>query len=173
MELETIKDAIGRIEKDNLEILKWMDDEYDHNFSDFFKIPEKLSKKLKQNTITDDELTEIMINLPLDLIDASTEVSKYKVCIECTKVDVKRLKLNLTAIKDKKSYEYMELNSKILNNDLVLNVNTALIERVEKQITLCKELIMSAKKIWDARRKSEQVMPINEIDIDKIPEYQG
>ena len=30
---------------------------------------------------------------------------------------------------------------------------------------------MGAKKIWDARRATEQLMPVGELDIDKLPEY--
>lgn len=48
----------------------------------------------------------------------------------------------------------------------------SLYERVSRQITFSKELIMSCKKIWDARRNSDQ-NPMPSVSETDLPEYQA
>ena len=48
-----------------------------------------------------------------------------------------------------------------------------LITRVEKEMSYSRELIMSAKKIYDARRNTEQSNPVSEVNSKQndLPDY--
>ena len=57
-----------------------------------------------------------------------------------------------------------EAESKMEEYTILSNALETLITRVDSEISFSRELIMSAKKIFDARRNTEQVNPINPID---------
>jgi hypothetical protein len=45
----------------------------------------------------------------------------------------------------------------------VANAYETIIDRAEREMMFCRELIMAAKKIWDARKRSEGIMPVGEV----------
>ena len=54
---------------------------------------------------------------------------------------------------------------------LLSSVYTIISERVDKQVSFSRELIMSAKKLWDARKESNMLLPtpgsLGEYDFNK------
>lgn len=163
-------------ENDIAEVNKWAEDQYQSQFAVHFKKVNELHERLKSkdNPITDEELEWILTSLPLELIDVSEKLSNVKTSQEVIKVSIKakETKLADSYIDDEgmsvsKAKELAA--NETVEDKLLLSMYDIIYERVSRQVTFAKELIMSCKKIWDARRNSEQSMPsIHDCD---LPEY--
>ena len=164
--------------KDNAdEIDKWAEAQYQIYFAAHFNKVNDLYARLQsnQNPITDDELEWILTWLPLELINVSEKLSKIRTFQESIKTQIKQTEakkveilsseMSVTKAKETVAVELMD-------DKLLVTVYDILYERVSRQNTFAKELIMSAKKIWDARRNAEQPMPsIPSEDPQDLPEY--
>ena len=48
---------------------------------------------------------------------------------------------------------------------------SCLLDRIQREVSYSKELIMGAKKVWDSRRKADTSNPVSEIPTPKRPIY--
>lgn len=133
---------------------------YDKYFTKYFQKEVELYTKFQDTdiAITDGELEWILLSLPLDLKAASNALAQFKQHNEIVKLKIKQRK---------NSGDTDDLDEEF---KLMTIIYSSVITRVESDISFSKELIMGAKKVWDARRRTEQVNPVNEISTE-LPEY--
>jgi len=137
---------------------------YNKYFSRYFKKESDLYDKFRNadNLITDTELEWILISLPLDLKMVANALAQFKQHNEIVKLKIKQRKSTKQDNEDGMDEEFKLMNI----------IYTSVITRVELEISFSKELIMGAKKVWDARRSSEMT-PVREIVPEQeLPEYQ-
>ena len=143
---------------------------YKNNFDQFSKTNQSLYAKLYNRTtpISTEDLEHIIIDLPLCLIDVSEQVSKLQVSLDSIKL---RLKKPTTDVDDGVKINTIddEIEYKLLSAVL-----SSVIERVNREISFSRELIMGAKKLWDSRKASESVSPIEPVSQPvKLPDYKS
>ena len=133
-------------------------DIYNKYFAHYFAKENEMHTRFKdaEVPITDKELEWIITSLPLELFSVSNALSQFKQHNEIVKLKIKQRKSKDKDIVDDGLDEEYKLMSIIY---------ASVITRVEQEISFSKELIMGAKKVWDARRNGERV-PIGE----KLPE---
>lgn len=133
---------------------------YEKYFSSYFIKEQELYQRFQDSSvpITDKELEWIITSLPLDLYAASDALAQFKAHNEIIKLTIKSRK---KVAKDKP--EEIDDEYQIMNV-----VYSAVINKIESKLTFSKELIMGAKKVWDARRRTEQA-PIKEVN--DLPDY--
>ena len=135
---------------------------YDKYFSSYFRKEKELYAKF-QNTdvlISDKELEWIITSLPLDLFSVANALAQFKQHHEIVKLKVKQRN------KDKDSEDGLAEEYKLMSI-----IYSAVISRVEQEVSFSKELIMGAKKVWDARKSSEQLPGSKIIPPNDLPEY--
>ena len=168
--------SYDRNKEDIQSVNDWCDNAFDKSFSEYFKESELLFERLKSEDrpITDTELEYILMTIPMHLYSASETLNKFKIHLEIIKLNNKKKEADLMKESDAKTASQKKADAQIqmLDDTLLETAYTLIISRVESSISMSKELIMGAKKIWDGRRKSEQSMPVSEIDPDNIPTYQ-
>ena len=146
-------------------MLDWIQHEYDVRFADYFRDVRKLFKRMQSEArpITDDELSQILINLPMTLFDVSEKLNEIKVAHEIVKLKVKQQKAEYINNSDAKTATAKEAEAElaVMDSRIMQAVYHTIINRVENELSFAKELIMGAKKIWDGRRKTEQINPIS------------
>jgi hypothetical protein len=143
-----------------------VDEIYDRYFTAYFQKEIEMHGRFRDTDrpITDYELSWIITALPLELFSVSNALAQFKQHNEIVKLKIKQRKG-----KDKdpdptgldEEYKLMSI------------IYSAVITRVEQEISFSKELIMGAKKVWDARRNSE-LPPIGEVvpaPEPELPEY--
>lgn len=154
------KSEFEKLYKDNiLPVQIYCDEIYKENdfescFCNLTALIGKMESKI--DPISNRDLEWILINLPMKLISASESLNKLKLSFEVVKLKLKEKKKSDITEEDIEEYQILKV---IYEN---------LISRVETKISLSKELIMGAKKVWDSRRSTENVNPISEND---LPEY--
>lgn len=133
-------------------------DIYNKYFAIFFAKQEEMYEKFKDaaTPISDSELEWIITTLPLELMEASNALAQFKQHNEIIKLTIKQRK-NREPEDIDEEYKLMSI------------VYACVIDKVERRLTFSKELIMGAKKVWDARKRTEQV-PISEVTTD-LPDY--
>lgn len=138
---------------------------YQNYFAKYFKLEEQLYTRFRdtQVPINDAELEQIITVLPLDLMSAANALSQFRSHNEISKLAAKQRK-------KVKEVTNMPPDDTDTEFQLMTIIYSAVINRVESQMSFSKELIMGAKKVWDARRRVEQPMPTTIKDED-IPEY--
>lgn len=159
----------------------WCDSNYEKGFSKYFKGIRELSKRLSSNSrpITDNELQHILIDLPMALFDASEALSKLYLALEVIKLKSKEEECQFVKTSTAKTITERkdEAAVQMTETKVLMIAYQTLISRVENEISLSKELIMGAKKVWDSRRRTEESNPVNPIDPDKkqdinrLPDY--
>lgn len=155
----------------------WADHLYQKSFGDYLDDVKQLYKKLsdKKRPITDSELEDILTSLPLQLITVSEALSQFKLSKEVANLTVKQKEAEhiqnscATSATQKKE----EAAAAVLEYKLVQTVYATVITRVENEISFSRELIMSAKKIWDARRSTDNVNPTGNVTsyTHELPDY--
>lgn len=173
--MKNLDNVFNKYKQNADDVDKWAEAQYQVYFAEHFKKVNDLYARLKSNNnpITDDELEWILTWLPLELINVSEKLSKMKTMQESIKAQLKqaeaeRIELLTSEVSATKAKETVAVE--LADDKLLISVYDIIYERVSRQVTFAKELIMSSKKIWDARRNSEQPMPsISEND---LPEYQ-
>ena len=155
------------------ETVNWCNQQYNAIFASYFQDVHNLHKRLQSDSvpITDDELQTILVDLPMQLFDASEQLSQFKTALEVVKLKMKEQEAMVlksskakTAALRKSEVEMAQYEAKVKSV-----LYQSIISRVENEISLSKELIMGAKKIWDARRRTEGANPVAYIN--GIPEY--
>lgn len=136
-----------------------VNDIYSKYFSSFFKKEVEMYERFKNSDIpiTDSELEWIITSLPLELMSASDALSQFKQHHEIIKLTIKQRKNNSKTEAIDEEYKLMSI------------VYNCVIDKVEHELSFSKELIMGAKKVWDSRKRTEQVNPINEAS--SLPDY--
>lgn len=160
--MSNISEALASLHEDFDSSDQLIDDIYKEYFSKYFDKEHELYSKFKSanDPISDSELEWIITSLPLDLFAASEALAQFRSHNEIIKLTIKTRKKS-----------HLE-NSSLDNEYQIMNIiYSAVISRVESQISFSKELIMGCKKVWDARRKTEQV-PISEVNPKTdLPDY--
>lgn len=163
--MSLISNALKEIQDDFKAADELEESMYQTYFAKYFKLEEQLYEKFRdtQLPITDDELSQIITVLPLDLISAANALSQFRAHNEIGKLAAKQRK-------KQKEANNLPADDTDTEFQLMTIVYNAVIGRVESQLSFSKELIMGAKKVWDARRRSDQAPPIA-IKDEEIPEY--
>ena len=136
---------------------------YNKYFASYFQKEVEMYERFKdaEVPINDMELSWIITTLPLELFSVSNALAQFRQHHEIVKLKVKQRSKAKEASADGLDEEFK----------LMSIIYAAVISRVEQEISFSKELIMGAKKVWDARRASEQ-LPISptmpKVD---LPEY--
>lgn len=169
--------ALNGVSKDIDDVQQWAGEEYKKYFASYFVGEVDLYKKLKDKDyiVTDDELEWILTSLPLELFSVSEQLSKMKTAEEVIKLHIKEvesdyIKTNpdsVTSMTQRKENAAMLTAS----DRLLVTVYSIISERVGREMSFSRELIMSAKKIWDARRASEVSIPSVDTGKDELPDY--
>lgn len=149
---------------------------YDREFAPYFLETRMLFDRLKSKVrpITDEELNWILISLPLTLFDISGKLSDLKTAEEVIKLRIKELEYEFIKASDEKTAAAKKEAAAMstIQDKMFLAAYQGIISRVENEISFSRELIMGAKKVWDARRRAEQSNPVSPIDA-KTPIYGG
>ena len=142
MKISTIEDTYS---EDFEDVLNWSKRTYDDMFSSFFEDMKELNKRLESNRrqITDDELENILTNIPLKLYSAAEKLNELKLRIEVIKLRIKKDKHASFANSDASSQvaRKEEAALSVAEDEMLLKVYTSLIERVESEISFSKELL--------------------------------
>lgn len=175
MDLETtLKSYQGDID----EVEQWAESEYQQYFAPYFKGQIEIYKELKQDnhgTISDTSLEWILTYLPLELFSVAEQLNKLKIKQEIIKLHIREKEdefMSNLADSDLSQTAKKEMTAKYLAPDkLLVDIYSSITERVGREISFSRELIMSAKKIWDARRATEGPVVGAVKDSDVLPDY--
>lgn len=157
---------------------------YEEKFKHNFEILRRLRERLGSTSspITDYELEQILTEIPLELFAASESLNTIRVNKAVLKLKSKERKIMLEdkmlRAAEAEGWTKTEVAKMVSLNtipdDILGIVLTALIERVESEISIAKELIMGAKKIWDGRKSTSN--PVSEVvtgeDTTSLPDYE-
>ena len=160
-----ISRALAALKEDFESANNLVDEIYNKYFAKYFAKETELYDKFRAEdiAISDKDLEWILISLPLDIKMASSALAQFKQYNEIVKLKIKSRKTEPVPEDDGLDEEFK----------LMSIIYTSVITRVEHDITFSKELIMGAKKVWDARRSSE-THPIGEMlpREPELPDYQ-
>lgn len=155
----------------------WASELYNKSFGDYLKDVKALYSLLEdtKRPISDIELENILTTLPLQLITVSEVLSQFKISKEVVVLRVKQKEAehiknsSASSLTQKKE----EASVAVLEYKLVQTVYSSVINRVENEISFARELIMSAKKIWDSRRATDNINPTSNVVTDntELPDY--
>lgn len=155
-------------------VQEWSKEIYDDHFSSYFTGQRELYKRFESSShpITDEELSLILIDIPLKLFTVAESLSQFKIGQEVTKMKAKQIEreLEMSSTESSETKRKAEATFATLEHKLLITVQSAVVEHVEREISFSRELIMGAKKIWDSRRAAEGSMPVGPTD-DKGPGY--
>ena len=169
-----VKSMLDTVNNSTADVEEWVENEYQKTFAQYFEKNRKLYEDLKTTLITDSDLEWILISLPLELFTVSEKLGQLQTRQEAVKMHIRdaefsymndpvNSELGVTARKE----QAIQFTSA---DRLYVSICGTLIERVTREISFSRELIMSAKKIWDARRSAESAVPITKSEPD-LPEY--
>ena len=166
------------------DVESWVTAQYDKFFKECFDKVRKIHVSMKSQTrqISDSELEWILTELPLTLFSISENLNKVRLDMEVIKLRKKSIKIELESKASEmvKEGEFNKTESKswvdaeLAEHDILISAYHSLITRVESEISFSRELIMGCKKIWDARRKTENSNPVSEVVPDNgesLPSY--
>lgn len=157
------------------EVNEWAEEEYNKYFSEYFKGEVDLYNKMKtsKSQITDEELEWVLTDLPMELFAVTEQLSKLKTAQEVIKLGIKQQEREYIKLSSEKSETKRKEEAAALTAEdrLLVTVYDQIADRVSRQMTFSKELIMSAKKIWDARRSDGIPLPEVTMNPDRLPEY--
>lgn len=172
--MESIHNIALSYETNSEDVISWCNTLYDEKFSGYFAKQRILYERLrsKDAPITDKELEEILTTIPLELFQASEAVSQLRIRHEVVKIGIKE-KMRLVeaaSTAPTATGKKEEAVDSVLGDQLLLLAYSTILDRVEKETSFSRELIMSAKKIWDARRRTEDSVPAKGVVVD-MPGY--
>ena len=161
-----ILSASAASESDIQSVSGWVDDQYTLRFSTYFEDLQRLVDRMASKThpITDEELESILIDLPLKLFSAAEQINALKLNLEVVKLrNKKTLTEKIKASKESTATMRKDVAESEMFEDKVLEfAYSGLLDRVDREVSYARELIMGAKKVWDARRKADSVNPVSE-----------
>jgi len=164
--------------EDITSVVDWCNEIYKDSFAQYFTEGRELFKRLQSKThpITDEELTWILMDLPMNLFSVSEMLSNFKISQEVIKMRNRQREKSLidASLETTMTKKQSEATDKSLEDKLLAIAYSTIIDRVSSEISFARELIMGAKKLWDSRRYTEKVHPVDEIDPltpPQLPEY--
>ena len=171
-----LRGALARVDNDVKDVNEWAESEYNKYFAQYFKGEVDLYNRMKskKDPITDQELEWILTDLPLELFSVTEQLSKLRITEEVIKLSIKKREREYVHSYSEGSETKRKVEAAALTADdrLLVTVYDEIAERVTRQMTFSKELIMSAKKIWDARRADGiLVTDVNTTKEPELPEY--
>ena len=168
---------VDGLQQDVNEIIDWSDDLYASNFGMYFQDQKKYYDLLTSNKrpATDQELEDMLTTIPLQLFSAFEARSKFKITETIIRFKMKDKEIESIShssyTSDSKKKE--EAANNTIEYKFVLDIYGAILERVDREISYSRELIMACKKIWDSRRSTDASNPVSEVvppEID-LPNY--
>lgn len=163
------------------DIGNWVDEQYKMSFKKCFDSVRTIHESMKSQTrqISDVELEWILTELPMQLFSISENLNRVRLECEVIKLRKKQVKAELDANAASlveagelaKSEVKGWVDTELAEHDILLAAYNSLITRVESEISFSKELIMGCKKIWDARKKTENSNPVSEVVPSEVPNY--
>ena len=134
---------------------------YNGAFSPYLKEVKELYTQVQDSdhvSLSDTSLEWILTTLPLNLFTISENLNDMRLRIEVLKL---------------KSKEKSDDKATVLEYQILRSIYESVVSRVENELSFSRELIMGAKKIWDARRRAETPV-VGEVvseDSNKLPDY--
>lgn len=168
-----LQSKLDSIQSDISEVNDWAESEYNKYFAQYFKGEKELYDRLKSKTdpITDDELEWILTDLPLELFSVTEQLSKMQISQQVIKIGIKQKERDyIASAEGTQTQKKEEAQALTMEDRLLVDVYDSIMDRVSRQMTFSKELIMSAKKIWDARRSDGIPLPEIVTREDKLPD---
>lgn len=153
----TMKEIIDATFEGADDLVEWCDEIYNENILPHFKEVNEFYEKIEKSEwrpISDDDLEMILTTLPLRLYSATEAVNRLGIHHSVMKFNAKRG----IDVEDEDARKMT-----IQAMQAVANAYETIIDRAEREMMFCRELIMAAKKIWDARKRSEGIMPVSEV----------
>jgi len=170
-----LDNVYAELQPDMDSVASWCDTLYQEQAAAYFKEVRILHTRLesKIQPITDDELTWVLVDLPIQLFKAAEVVNRLRLEFEVIKLKCKNKKTTLAKASTASTATARNdvVAVQMLGDDILLVAYNAVICRIESEMSWSKELIMGAKKIWDSRRRSEQSNPISEVVPTYLPNY--
>ena len=171
-----IEKALDNLAADSETALKFCEDSYNSHFGDYFSEARDMFKRLASKTrpITNEELQWILIDLPIKLFEVSEKLNSFRVLYEVAKINLKQREIEVGSDDTAKSMKATErkeyVAAQTAGDKIIITLYDSIIDRVEREISYCRELIMGAKKVWDSRFKTDIVNPISEVS-ENLPSY--
>lgn len=172
------KEIHADMQEDIQAVQEWSEELYNQHFGNYLQDVKELyaNLKSKQRSITDEELEIVLTTLPLELITVSEILGQFKIGKEVVDLKVKSEEAQLfnTGTAPTITQRKEDAAFGVLEHKLVKTVYAGVIARVDREMEFARELIMSAKKIWDSRKSTESVVPVGPIassDQD-LPDYE-
>lgn len=166
----TMLDIINATTEGMDELDDWCESIYEETFQPYFDEVNDFYKKIEKSEwhpISDSDLEMILTTLPLKLFGVTESIHRLRTHHGIMKANAKRGMKSVENEADLKATKEAMM--------AVANAYENVIARAEREVMFCKELIMTAKKMWDARKRSESAMPIGEVvtpdNSDKLPGY--
>lgn len=165
--MSNLKEIESVYNSDLKDMIDWCDEMYQSIFSTYFNRQRDMFVRMKseERPITDDELEWILTQVPMNLFDAAEHLATVTTKQEIIKLGCKKREnefyKNSNESTDTKKKE--EAAIEVTEDKILILAYDNLIKRVEKEMSYSRELIMSAKKIYDARRNTEQSNPVSEV----------
>lgn len=158
-------DLISEFQEDITAVESFADEIYDKEFASFFQLSHDLHNRVtnKKKPVTDSELEEILTTVPLNMIQISERLNKYRTALDVirTKMKAKRRELVKESSGVTKTEREEDANAAMAEYEIICIAYTNIIQRVDNQISFSRELVMCAKKLWDARH-ARPVNPVSE-----------
>lgn len=170
-----LQSRLNSIKSDIDEVNEWSESEYNKYFASYFKGEKELYERMKSSSdpITDQELEWILTDLPLELFSVTEQLSKMKIAQEVIKISIKERERQYiaSATEGSMTQKREEAQAITMEDKLLVDIYDSIMDRVTKQMSFSKELIMSAKKIWDSRRSDGIPLPEIVSRDDMLPNY--
>ena len=165
----SIKRSLLKYSQDFKDVEDTVNEIYYAVFQNSFEFIKYLDQKLKDeyHPISDEDLEQILTGVPLKLFDASEYLHDLELRCQVIKLSIKKSKLNQKYDADdtlSKTEKEDKAALDTIEDELLLSIYNNVIARVHSEISLSKELIMGAKKVWDRRKEVESSMPVNPVD---------
>lgn len=165
-----------RYQEDINAVIKYQNEVYDKMFSKEFSEVKSLSDMIKKSgykSPSDEVLEIILMDVPLKLFDVAEKLNQLELTLQVLKLKLKERKIELKHDENVRNMNSTMLSEFVSENtiedELMISIYSKLIERVNSQISYSKELIMSAKKLWDRRKEAESAMPVTPVDPAAVP----
>ena len=171
-----LEKALDNLAADSETALKFCEDSYNSKFGEYFSEARDMFKRLQSKTrpITNEELQWILIDLPIKLFEVSERLNSFRVLYEVAKINLKQREVEVGYDEDAKAMKAAErkeyVASQTVGDRIIITLYDSIIDRVEREISYSRELIMGAKKIWDSRFKTDTVNPVTEVS-ERLPNY--
>lgn len=177
-----LDETLNKFKEDMQSATDWADELYSNRFAEYFKTQSELAAKLRNNSksITDDELEVALTCIPLDLFTCAEHLNELRMYADILKLKISDMEsetesnLKAAGMKDATAIKRTVLDATIAERILQIVISN-LISRVESQCSASKELVMSAKKIWDRRKDADNAAGVHSAGTaepsSSLPEY--